>query len=408
MRSSTCRPDGAPRRPVALLRREGRGDRLRRARLARGSARSRHGPEPHLRRRPRRATPRELAPRRDAAAPRERARLLQLVRDRRDDPRADRRPRSDRLDRRLRGRDRRLRRGLGERRAAARARRHRRSGRRRLQRAEPRRADTRRAAGRDVRDRRLRHQRADLGLAAQLHLDAHGDARLLRCRARPVAPGRPSSRSRATCTGILPADSGLERVAGGFEFTEGPVWTARRCAALQLAEHERDLPLDADGVVTVFRSKSGYTGIGHRPLPPARLERAHVLARRAADDLPARQPARDPRQPARRHHGARGRLRGQAAELARTTSSTARTGRSTSPTRRSGCPIPRDGELGFSGVFRVARRRGHAPDRRARAGRTASRSRRTSAGSTSATGTSSGSSSCATTRRPARARSSST
>ena len=50
-------------------------------------------------------------------------------------------------------------------------------------------------------------------------------------------------------------------MAGGFEFTEGPVWTPRRRAAVQLAQHERDLPLDAaTATVTVFRSKSGYTG----------------------------------------------------------------------------------------------------------------------------------------------------
>ena len=36
---------------------------------------------------------------------------------------------------------------------------------------------------------------------------------------------------------------------------------AGRRAALQLAEHERDLPLDASGRVTVFRSKSGYAGV---------------------------------------------------------------------------------------------------------------------------------------------------
>ena len=149
-----------------------------------------------------------------------------------------------------------------ERRAAARARRHRRPGGRRLQRAEPGRADARRAARASVPDRRLRHQRADLGLAAQLHLDAHGDARLLRRRARAASRGRlplevegdPARRDPA-------AGRALERVAGGFEFTEGPVWAAGRCAALQLAEHERDLPLEADdGRVTVFRSKSGYTG----------------------------------------------------------------------------------------------------------------------------------------------------
>ena len=42
--------------------------------------------------------------------------------------------------------------------------------------------------GEQLPDRRVRHQRPDLRLAAQLHLDAHGDARLLRrASARAVA-----------------------------------------------------------------------------------------------------------------------------------------------------------------------------------------------------------------------------
>ena len=69
--------------------------------------------------------------------------------------------------------------------------------------------------------RRVRHQRADLGVAAQLHLDAHRLAR--------VPPAR-----RETAE--------IERVAGGFEFTEGPVWSPGWRAAVQLAEHQRDLP----------------------------------------------------------------------------------------------------------------------------------------------------------------------
>ena len=99
-------------------------------------------------------------------------------------------------------------------------------GRRRLQRAEPRRAHPRRPARADVPDRRLRHQRPDLRLAAQLHLDAHGDARLLRRRARAGRRARPplEVERRPDRRSSRPT-SRLERVAGGFEFTEGPVWT---------------------------------------------------------------------------------------------------------------------------------------------------------------------------------------
>ena len=34
---------------------------------------------------------------------------------------------------------------------------------------------------------------------------------------------------------LLPPGTPLDRVAGGFEFTEGPVWAAGSCAAVQLA-----------------------------------------------------------------------------------------------------------------------------------------------------------------------------
>ena len=54
----------------------------------------------------------------------------------------------------------------------------------------------------------------------------------------------------------------LERVAGGFEFTEGPVWSRGRRAAVQLANTNAIYRLDPElGKVTVFRSKSGYTGV---------------------------------------------------------------------------------------------------------------------------------------------------
>ena len=83
-------------------------------------------------------------------------------------------------------------------------------------------------------DRRVRHQRPDLGLAAQLHLDAHGDARLLRRRARaPRGPWRSSCERLAPgLDDVVRSTRALERVAGGFEFTEGPVWSPRRRAAV--------------------------------------------------------------------------------------------------------------------------------------------------------------------------------
>jgi gluconolactonase len=58
---------------------------------------------------------------------------------------------------------------------------------------------------------------------------------------------------------ILPAGARLERVAGGFEFTEGPVW--KDGALLFSSPNTNTIYRLADGVVSVFRSKSGYTGV---------------------------------------------------------------------------------------------------------------------------------------------------
>jgi gluconolactonase len=59
---------------------------------------------------------------------------------------------------------------------------------------------------------------------------------------------------------IVPADSRLERVAAGFEFTEGPVWT-RDDALLFSSPNTNAIYRWQAGDVTVFRSKSGYTGV---------------------------------------------------------------------------------------------------------------------------------------------------
>jgi gluconolactonase len=61
-------------------------------------------------------------------------------------------------------------------------------------------------------------------------------------------------------TSILPAVAPLERIAGGFEFTEGPVWT-RDGALLFSSPNTNAIYRWRDGVVTVFRPKSGYTGV---------------------------------------------------------------------------------------------------------------------------------------------------
>jgi gluconolactonase len=54
----------------------------------------------------------------------------------------------------------------------------------------------------------------------------------------------------------------LERVAGGFEFTEGPVWSSDGALLFSSPNTNTIYRLDPDdGRVTVFRPKSGYTGV---------------------------------------------------------------------------------------------------------------------------------------------------
>jgi gluconolactonase len=76
----------------------------------------------------------------------------------------------------------------------------------------------------------------------------------------------------------LPDGTTVERVASGFEFTEGPVWTD---GALLFSSPNTNAiyRLDPDlGKVTVFRSKSGYTG--------ADIGRYHQPARTGSPTTP--------------------------------------------------------------------------------------------------------------------------
>jgi gluconolactonase len=59
--------------------------------------------------------------------------------------------------------------------------------------------------------------------------------------------------------GDVPVAGPLERIAGGFEFTEGPVW--RDGALLFSSPNTNAIYRWRDGAVTVFRPKSGYTGV---------------------------------------------------------------------------------------------------------------------------------------------------
>jgi len=61
---------------------------------------------------------------------------------------------------------------------------------------------------------------------------------------------------------VVPDDARLERVAGGFEFTEGPVWAGAAGLLFSSPNTNAIYRLEPDaGRVSVFRSKSGYTGV---------------------------------------------------------------------------------------------------------------------------------------------------
>jgi gluconolactonase len=59
---------------------------------------------------------------------------------------------------------------------------------------------------------------------------------------------------------IVPPDARLERVAGGFEFTEGPVWTPDGALLFSSPNTNCIYRWSPAGAVDVFRPKSGYAG----------------------------------------------------------------------------------------------------------------------------------------------------
>ena len=68
------------------------------------------------------------------------------------------------------------------------------------------------------------------------------------------------SRADAGLDEVLAPGRTLERVAGGFEFTEGPVWSPDG-ALLFSSPNTNQIYRWTPGVVSVFRSHSGYSGV---------------------------------------------------------------------------------------------------------------------------------------------------
>ncbi len=59
---------------------------------------------------------------------------------------------------------------------------------------------------------------------------------------------------------VIPPDSKLEKVAGGFQFTEGPVWHPDGYLLFSDPNANTIYRWSPEGSVSVFRTKSGYTG----------------------------------------------------------------------------------------------------------------------------------------------------
>jgi gluconolactonase len=60
---------------------------------------------------------------------------------------------------------------------------------------------------------------------------------------------------------LVPPETRLERIAGGFEFTEGPVWTRDGALLFSSPNTNTIYRWQPEGAVSVFRPKSGYTGV---------------------------------------------------------------------------------------------------------------------------------------------------
>jgi gluconolactonase len=60
---------------------------------------------------------------------------------------------------------------------------------------------------------------------------------------------------------VVPRDASVEKIAGGFGFTEGPVWSPDGYLLFSDPNENRIYRWSPDGQVSVYRSNSGYTGM---------------------------------------------------------------------------------------------------------------------------------------------------
>jgi gluconolactonase len=72
---------------------------------------------------------------------------------------------------------------------------------------------------------------------------------------------RPVEEAPLEIEGDVPVDGPLERIATGFEFTEGPVWSRDGSLLFSSPNTNAIYRWTPAGRVTVFRSKSGYSGL---------------------------------------------------------------------------------------------------------------------------------------------------
>jgi gluconolactonase len=114
-------------------------------------------------------------------------------------------------------------------------------------------------------------------------------------RARPaIAAGFEIDRVDRALDAVVEPDATLERVASGFVFTEGPVWSGDGSLLFSSPNTNsiyRWHPSPRDRVSLQERLHRHR----YRPLHPARLKRAYVRPAGPAHDLPARKPPGHPR-----------------------------------------------------------------------------------------------------------------
>jgi len=81
-------------------------------------------------------------------------------------------------------------------------------------------------------------------------------------RSRPAEPAELEiNREHSRLDAILASDARLERIAGGFVFTEGPVWSREGALLFSSPNTNAIHRWHPSGRVSIFRSKSGYSDV---------------------------------------------------------------------------------------------------------------------------------------------------